>query len=940
MRRQSAPSQRSQTVPGTRNELLHATKKLKADIADPRVILSQPFKIPRPTTPAAVSRRGTTSRRSRTVVNYREDFVDSELGDVGDGTYIDGETVIRDRSKCRLGVRSRVIVHTKTLSGGKNVSTDSITATATKGCSIQQQEQTITVEGIDNANVINSLTTKFLVPIKEFYNDPSMASRPPPAALGTRRQANFVPRPLHDPTAEFAIVLYDPTIDKDIDEEEEKERERKEEEDKNLKENKENTSSNSPEDKKDDLLPSPPPSNPKSARIAQRSQKSIAEILGLDSSDGSNSAKKKKYPNVPVVIDPRLSKVLRPHQVEGVKFLYKCCTGRIVPRAYGCIMADEMGLGKTLQCIALLWTLLKQSPQGSQHATIRKCVIACPSSLVRNWANELDKWLGKGAITPLAIDGGKSGKASGVAKSTIAPSSNRNNGNSANGSSNGNSSSNNSNSNAGAVAAAIRQWANATGRQIVRPVLIISYETLRRNIDDLKNTDIGLLLCDEGHRLKNSDSLTFTALDSLKCKRRVILSGTPIQNDLSEYFSLLNFANPGLLGSRSEFRKNYELDILKGRDADATDEQVKVGSKKLQELSQIVGPLIIRRTNDILSKYLPVKYEHVVFCDLSPFQKSLYNHFISSPEIKRLLRGTGSQPLKAIGLLRKLCTHPDLLDLPSDIEGCEDVLPEEFVPKDMRGRGEREVKTWWSGKLTVLERMLARIRQDTNDKIVLISNFTQTLDIIERMCRTRRYGCLRLDGTLSINKRQKLVDRFNDIENTEDFVFLLSSKAGGCGINLIGANRLILLDPDWNPAADQQALARVWRDGQRKDCFVYRFIATGTIEEKIYQRQSMKQSLSSCVVDEKEDVERLFSLDNLRQLFTFQPNTPCDTHDTFRCKRCRDGKQYVRAPAMLYGDANSWNHFTNQSMEKIEDLLLRQECGNDIVSFVFQYISH
>lgn len=872
MRRHAAPSQRSNTLPATNDELAHATKKLKPD---PKTILTQPFRIPRPTTAASISRRGAPVRRARTVVTYREDFTEKDSEDI---SFFDSQ-LGRDPSKCRLGVRSRILIRSTTTGS-------------------ESSQPNIVVEGIQNTNsALSVLTNKFHVPIKEFYKDGE--NRPPPPALGTKRQATFVPRPLHDPTAEFAIVLYDPTIDKDPEEEEDSA---------NTDTPEPSSTSSTPP------LPSPPSSNPSPSTLSKRPQKSLAEILGID----NDKSKVKKYPNVPVVIDPRLSKILRPHQIEGVKFLYKCCTGRVVPKAYGCIMADEMGLGKTLQCIALMWTLLKQSPQGSRHATIQKCVIACPSSLVRNWANELDKWLGKGTLTPLAIDGGKGSKATGVG-SNAGTSSNKNN---------------------GIVATAIRQWANATGRQIVRPVLIISYETLRRNVDDLKNTEIGLLLCDEGHRLKNGDSLTFTALDSLNCKRRVILSGTPIQNDLSEYFSLLNFANPGLLGSRHEFRKNYELDILRGRDADATDDQVEKGTKKLQELSRIVGPLIIRRTNDILSKYLPVKYEHVVFCNLAPIQKSLYSHFISSPEIKKLLRGTGSQPLKAIGLLRKLCTHPDLLDLPGDIEGSEDILPEDFVPKEMRGRSDREVKTWYSGKLTVLERMLARIRQDTNDKIVLISNFTQTLDIIERMCRTNRYGCLRLDGTLSINKRQKLVDKFNNPENLDDFVFLLSSKAGGCGINLIGANRLILLDPDWNPAADQQALARVWRDGQKKDCFVYRFIATGTIEEKIFQRQSMKQSLSSCVVDEKEDVDRLFSIDNLRQLFTFQPDTTCDTHDSFKCKRCKDGKQIIRAPAILYGDANSWNHFTNPALEKIQDLLLRQECGNDIVSFVFQYISH
>lgn len=168
---------------------------------------------------------------------------------------------------------------------------------------------------------------------------------------------------------------------------------------------------------------------------------------------------------------------------------------------------------------------------------------------------------------------------------------------------------------------------------------------------------------------------------------------------------------------------------------------------------------------------------------------------------------------------------------------------------------------------------------------------------------------------MSINKRQKLVDRFNDPEGQE-FIFLLSSKAGGCGINLIGANRLILMDPDWNPAADQQALARVWRDGQKKDCFIYRFISTGTIEEKIYQRQSMKMSLSSCVVDAKEDVERLFSVDNLRQLFQFNDKTICDTHETFQCKRCnKHGQQIMRAAAMLYGDATTWNHLNHKALE-------------------------
>ena len=692
----------------------------------------------------------------------------------------------------------------------------------------------------------------------------SMSTR----SLGMREGAVFVAKPLHDPSGEFAIVLFDPTIDGKPD----------------TAKNEGGDANKEPE---------------KQTLDEPLMHKSLADILGIKKKVDKDSER----PKVPVVIDPRLAKVLRPHQVEGVKFLYRCTTGLVDEKAEGCIMADEMGLGKTLQCITLMWTLLKQS-QDAGKSTIQKCIIACPSSLVRNWANELVKWLGKDAITPFAVDGKASKE-----ELTIQ----------------------------------MRQWASATGRAVTRPVLIVSYETLRLYVQELSGTPIGLMLCDEGHRLKNDESQTFEALTSLNVKKRVILTGTPIQNDLSEYFSLLNFANPGYLGTRQEFRKQYEIPILRGRDAAGSDKDVEKGTERLKELLTMVNKLIIRRTNDILSKYLPIKYEHVVFCNLAPFQLDLYNYFIKSPEIQSLLRGKGSQPLKAIGMLKKLCNHPDLLNLPDDLPGCEKHFPDDFVPKDARGR-DRDVKPWYSGKMQVLDRMLARIRQDTNDKIVLISNYTQTLDVFEKLCRNRNYGCFRLDGTMNVNKRQKLVDKFNDPEGLE-FVFLLSSKAGGCGLNLIGANRLVLFDPDWNPAADQQALARVWRDGQKKDCFVYRFIATGTIEEKIFQRQSHKQSLSSCVVDSAEDVERHFSLDSLRELFQYRPNTTSDTHDTFKCKRCKDGVQKIKANAMLYGDTSTWNHFVNDKadkgeMGKIQDLLLRQECAEKDVSAVFQYISH
>lgn len=790
--------------------------KRPAPVTDSAVRLQRPFKVPFANNHVE-SRQ--PARKARKTNNYVEVFED---GEGIDSFGVDGEGIIvRNR---RFGALLPRLVNIE--SGG------------------------------------NKLKKTFTVPYaKGSKAEQHASSHDPPPALGTRRQAVVPPRPLHDPTSEFAIVLYDPTIESFAIEE-----------DKSKDSDKEST-----------------PESEGTVKPRKSQHKSLAEILGI-------YAPKTDFADVPVVIDPRLAKVLRPHQIAGVKFLYRCTSGLMDSAAKGCIMADEMGLGKTLQCIALMWTLLRQGPRGKK--TISKCIIVCPSSLVRNWANEIVKWLGEGVLTPLAVDG-KTTKAA-----DLGP--------------------------------ALQQWSTASGRNVVRPVLIISYETLRRNVDKLAGTEVGLMLADEGHRLKNGDSLTFTALNALKCERRVILSGTPIQNDLSEYFSLLNFSNPGYLGTRNEFRKNFENAILRGRDADATDKEKEVGDKKLGELSKLVSKFIIRRTNDILSKYLPIKYEYVVFVKLSPLQKSLYQHFLTSPEVRKLLKGAGSQPLKAIGMLKKLCTHPELLRLPEEVLGSENLLPDDY---ESAGGRNREVRTWYSGKFAMLERFLHQIHTETDDKIVLISNYTQTLDLIERMCRSKKYHSCRLDGSMGINKRQKLVDRFNDPESPE-FIFLLSSKAGGCGINLIGANRLILLDPDWNPAADQQALARVWRDGQKKDCFIYRFILTGTIEEKIFQRQSMKLSLSSCVVDEKEDVDRLFSADLLRQLFEFQPETVCNTHDTYKCARCDSDGQRVKAPAMLYGDSTTWNHLLNQDLAKNEDILLSREAQHDDATYAFQYISH
>lgn len=456
---------------------------------------------------------------------------------------------------------------------------------------------------------------------------------------------------------------------------------------------------------------------------------------------------------VHVVVDPMLTKVLRPHQREGVKFMYDCVTGVQIPENYGCIMADEMGLGKTLQCITLIWTLLRQGPDCKP--LIDKAIIVTPSSLVKNWSNEIQKWL-QGRVNPLAIDSGTKDE----------------------------------------ITDRLRVFMAQQGRRIMNPILVISYETFRAHAATLNKAPIGMVICDEGHRLKNAENQTYNALNQLQASKRILLSGTPIQNDLLEYFSLVHFVNGGILGTAAEFRKRFEIPIARGRDGSATDAEQKLGNEKLTELASIVNKCIIRRTQALLTKYLPVKYEQVVVCRLTPLQKELYKLFVKSNNIDALDgEGEGSKisntTLSAITQMKKLCNHPELI-----YEKCTNKEPgfENALGLFPPGFSTKQIQVELSGKMAVLDCLLAAIKANTNDRVVLVSNYTQTLDMFIRLCTHRRYNYVRLDGSMSIKKRGKIVEQFND-PTSSDFIFMLSSKAGGCGLNLIGANRLVMFDP-------------------------------------------------------------------------------------------------------------------------------------------------
>ncbi|KAG7242029.1 hypothetical protein INR49_024074 [Caranx melampygus] len=549
-------------------------------------------------------------------------------------------------------------------------------------------------------------------------------------------------------------------------------------------------------------------------------------------------------PVVDVVVDPYLTTHLRPHQRDGLLFLYECVMGMKAVGRYGAILADEMGLGKTLQSVALSWTLLKQGPYGGK-AIAKRVLVVTPGSLVQNWGAEFNKWLGRERISVFTVDQDHR-----IEQFVLSP---------------------------------------------VHSVLVISYEMLLRCLEQVQKVEFGLIICDEGHRLKNSSIKTSSALSSLSCNRRVILTGTPVQNDLQEFYAIIDFVNPGILGSSTAYRKVYEEPILRSRQPSCGGEERVLGEERAAELSRLTGMFILRRTQEIINRYLPPRLDWTLFCELSPLQLELYRHLLCHRVFRACLQSTTQTHthLACITALKKLCNHPGLLhstvkektnqgsEESSVYDGLADLFPESYSSGGFSADD--------SGKLLVLSDLLTAIKQlSPSDRVVVVSNYTQTLDFLQDFCVHTGYTFCRLDGHTPTNQRQRLVDSFNS-PYSQNFVFLLSSKAGGVGLNLIGASHLVLYDIDWNPANDIQAMARVWRDGQRKTVHIYRLLTAGTIEERIFQRQVSKQGLSGTVVDLGKGAEHTsFSTNELRDLFSLT-DTPSLTHDLLNCSCDMDG---------------------------------------------------
>nr|XP_042712052.1 DNA excision repair protein ERCC-6 isoform X3 [Chrysemys picta bellii] len=498
------------------------------------------------------------------------------------------------------------------------------------------------------------------------------------------------------------------------------------------------------------------------------------------------------------------------YQQTGVRWLWE-----LHCQQAGGILGDEMGLGKTIQIIAFLAGLSysKIRTRGSNYRFkgLGPTVIVCPTTVMHQWVKEFHSWWPPFRVAVLHETGSYTNK----------------------------------------KVKLIREIAACHG------ILITSYSYIRLMQDNINSYDWHYVILDEGHKIRNPHAAVTLACKQFRTPHRIILSGSPMQNNLKELWSLFDFVFPGKLGTLPVFMEQFSVPITMGGYSNASPVQVKTAYKCACVLRDTINPYLLRRMKaDVkMSLSLPDKNEQVLFCRLTDEQRQVYQNFIDSKEVYQILSGE-MQVFSGLVALRKICNHPDLFSGgPKILKGVPD---DELEEADQFGYWKR------SGKMIVVESLL-KIWHKQGHRVLLFTQSRQMLKILEVFLRDRNYSYLKMDGTTTIASRQPLITRYN--EDTSIFVFLLTTRVGGIGVNLTGADRVIIYDPDWNPSTDTQARERAWRIGQKKQVTVYRLLTAGTIEEKIYHRQIFKQFLTNRVLKDPKQ-RRFFKSNDLYELFT------------------------------------------------------------------------
>lgn len=533
---------------------------------------------------------------------------------------------------------------------------------------------------------------------------------------------------------------------------------------------------------------------------------------------------------------------LRKYQQDGVNWLSFLNKYKL----HG-ILCDDMGLGKTLQSICILAGDHYLRAQEYSKTKAADCsplpsIVVCPPTLTGHWVDEVGKFCSKEFLNPLHYTG---------------PPSER-----------------------------MRLQHLVKKHNLV----VASYDVVRNDIDFFKNIKFNYCILDEGHVIKNGKTKLSKAIKQIAANFRLILSGTPIQNNVLELWSLFDFLMPGFLGTERQFAARYGKPILASRDAKSSSREQEAGVLAMEALHRQVLPFLLRRMKEDVLQDLPPKIIQDYYCNLSPLQVQLYEDFAKSrakasvddsisvsaadEEEKPKLKATG-HVFQALQYLRKLCNHPSLVLTPQHPEHKR--ITEQLATQNSNLRDIQHAP-----KLSALKQLLLDCGLGgggsseggtesvvAQHRVLIFCQLKSMLDIVEQDLLKPKLPSvtyLRLDGSVPAGLRHSIVSRFNNDPSID--VLLLTTHVGGLGLNLTGADTVVFVEHDWNPMRDLQAMDRAHRIGQKRVVNVYRLITRGTLEEKIMGLQKFKMSIANTVISQDNASLQSMGTDQLLNLFT------------------------------------------------------------------------
>ncbi|CAB9513014.1 ISWI chromatin-remodeling complex ATPase ISW2 [Seminavis robusta] len=512
---------------------------------------------------------------------------------------------------------------------------------------------------------------------------------------------------------------------------------------------------------------------------------------------------------------------LKPYQVESLNWMI-----HLAEKGLNGILADEMGLGKTLQSISILAYHYEYLNIQGPH------IICVPKSTLSNWMNELNRWCP--ALRAIKFHGSKEDREYMIENDFS------------------------------------QEAAAHDGKRPQKQVMNEKGELIDDNSDNPRTWDVCVttyemcnterklfqrfawkyLVIDEAHRLKNDASMFSKTVRSFRTANRLLLTGTPLQNNLHELWALLNFLLPDIFSSSEQFDEWFDLEV--------DDEQAK--KDMISQLHKVLRPFMLRRLKSEVAKGLPPKTETIIMVGMSRMQKQLYKKLLLRDIDSIVGQGSGKNRTAMLNIvmqLRKCCGHPYLF------EGVED--------RTLDPLGDHLVEN--CGKLSMVDKLLKRLKE-RGSRVLIFTQMTRILDILEDFMVMRGYQYCRIDGNTTYEVREESIDAFN-APNSPIFCFILSTRAGGLGINLQTADTCILYDSDWNPQQDLQAQDRCHRLGQKKPVNVYRLVSQNTIEEKIVERAQQKLKLDAMVVQQGrlKDKDNKISKDEMMAAVRFGADT-------------------------------------------------------------------